>query len=493
MNVSRRWFIAGLASAGIAGRFLTASGAAKFFSGKPLLTVGILSDIHVRLLKNRKFEGLETFIRTLEAFRDRGVDAVQISGDLADHGLIEELNAIADAWEKVFPGGKAPDGRKVERLFVFGNHDWEGFNYGSAGKKLFGEKFFDHALRKDYPGAWERIFGEEYSPVWRKEVKGYTFVGGHWNADKCRAKNERGVPQAAGWFAENGKTIDPSKPFFYIQHPHPKDTCYGSWAWGHDDGALGAELSKLPNAVVFSGHSHYTVADERSVWQGAFTSIGAASLKYAAREYKAGPFGYENAGAFGADKNKKWQYDAVKVMPHVGDTSDGSQGLLMKVYSSAIVLERAIMPSFESLGEDWVIPLPVVDPKPFAFANRLKTVPAPQFPAGAALKVARKKGMTRGKKQVDVFELEAPPANGAKNARVFEYAIKVTAPDGKMAERRVIAPGYYLPKGSAKALLPVVCKLNAAVLPKSDRLRFEIFPASSTGRRGKALVAEFAG
>lgn len=34
---------------------------------------------------------------------------------------------------------KAPDGRHVERLFVYGNHDWEGFKYGNAAKQIFGK------------------------------------------------------------------------------------------------------------------------------------------------------------------------------------------------------------------------------------------------------------------------------------------------------------------------------------------------------------------
>ena len=79
----------------------------------------------------------EKFRETLEWFRDQGVDGVTISGDLADCGFVEELEEVGRVWRSVFPDDKAPDGRHVERLFVYGNHDWEGFKYGNADTMLY--------------------------------------------------------------------------------------------------------------------------------------------------------------------------------------------------------------------------------------------------------------------------------------------------------------------------------------------------------------------
>lgn len=36
----------------------------------------------------------------------------------------------AEAWNRVFPDGLSPDGRKIEKLFVTGNHDVAGWQYG---------------------------------------------------------------------------------------------------------------------------------------------------------------------------------------------------------------------------------------------------------------------------------------------------------------------------------------------------------------------------
>lgn len=110
------------------------------------LRVGILSDIHI-------VNGAEnydsnagssaTFEKALAYFRDQGADAVVIAGDMADNGLESQLMQIGNAWRKVFPGGLRPDGGKVEKVFVTGNHDLDGWKYGYA-KKLGAERAETH-------------------------------------------------------------------------------------------------------------------------------------------------------------------------------------------------------------------------------------------------------------------------------------------------------------------------------------------------------------
>ncbi|MBR0504138.1 MAG: metallophosphoesterase, partial [Kiritimatiellae bacterium] len=210
-----------------------------FSGGTPNLVLGIVTDIHLSIGRSNGvfvFNGEGTFRSTLEWFRDRGVDGVVICGDMADNGLVEELQAVARVWYEVFPNDLAPDGHRVERLFVYGNHDYEGYTYGTA-RNLFGDSAYDHSINKDLAAAWQSCFNEAYTPVWRKDVKGYSFVGAHWIADHCRGWDEVGVPQMPDWFTANGATLDPSKPFFYIQHPPPKNTCHCDWVWGHDNGA----------------------------------------------------------------------------------------------------------------------------------------------------------------------------------------------------------------------------------------------------------------
>ena len=126
--MTRRFFIGGAAGlfALRPNRIFSASGAAETF-GTPALTFGVVSDVHIAMAKGgrevSKQYMTDTFKATLARFRDAGVDAVVIAGDIAHHGLAPELIEVGKAWYEIFPGDRAPDGRKVERIFVTGNHD----------------------------------------------------------------------------------------------------------------------------------------------------------------------------------------------------------------------------------------------------------------------------------------------------------------------------------------------------------------------------------
>lgn len=65
---------------------------------------------------------------------------------------------------------------------------------------------------------------------------------------------------------------------FVMTHNQPKDTSYGAEDWG--DIGLGGVFERHPNVVNFSGHVHYSLLDERSIWQGKYTVINTQSLSY---------------------------------------------------------------------------------------------------------------------------------------------------------------------------------------------------------------------
>ena len=504
MNVSRRWFIGGASSIGMLAGCRCMPG---WLGGnaKANLTFGVVSDVHVRLGSDGKgllkSHDCTTFIHTLEWFRDQGVDAVMIVGDIADSGMIAELEAVADAWLKVFPGSKAPDGRKVERVFVYGNHDWEGFNYGGAIKKLYPDKaeLARHILRTDMKGNWERIFDEPYEPIYRKDVKGYAFIGAHWQTDRCRGRDELAFEHVGDWFAAHGKALDPSRPFFYCQHPHPKDTVYGSWAWGHDSGVTTKALSAFPNAVAFSGHSHYSLTDERSIWQGAFTSLGTSSLRYTGLTYDQYPgVGYENSPG-GA-------HDPYKTMTRY-NTFDGRQGLLVRVYDDCISFKRRDFVYDFQLGDDWVMPLPSVEPKPFAFACRAAKEKDPEFDASAKISIAKVRAKTRGgtlkdkktketKKfapvEKDAITLSFPQATAMRTVRPIEYELTFKPSVGETMVRHVLANGFNQHADHARTKDIQTCTVALDQLPPAP-FRIEVRAVSSLGRKSAPIVGEFNG
>ena len=452
---------------------VAAAGARRMFAapagmvgGTPRLKLGVLSDIHVV-----NAESQAVFVKALEWYRAQGVDAVLVAGDMAHQGLVSELQLVEDAFQKVFPGNKAPSGRPLAKILLYGNHDLA---------ETFEKRIIDPAerVRKivkfDAKGSWERVFKEEFSQCFAKEVAGYTFVGEHWPVSG----------RIGDWLAANSKNLDPSMPFFYFQHPHPKGTCYGSWAWGHDDGASTKALLQFPNAIALSGHSHYSLTDERTVWQGAFTSIGTGSLSYISTEYNF----RENAAPNNWGRMEPRAHQMGKF-----PTRDGKHGMLFTVCDDHIRIERREFTWCESLGEDWILPVGKAAEKPYAHARRAKVRMAPEFPSGAEVKVAFVQpkedlagGASRKPKQVSVT---FPPAESRGKCRVFEYEVQAVVVEDDVelvaATRRVLARDFYLPE--SKAGKSGECVFACAELPKDVSLRFDVRPMECFGGKGRAI------
>lgn len=507
-SISRRSFLIGGSAAFGAfcgNRFALAAPSFKA-AETPRLRFGVVSDIHILRVgageKMAAFGNNLTFRHTLEWFRSQGVDAVVIAGDMADKGMDVNLMAVAEAWYSVFPDDKYPDGRPVAKVFVTGNHDWDGFKYGGAAERLYPDKVERdrHILRRDMAAWWEKAFHEPYAPIYSKTVKGYVFIGSHWDTgtpDDSSKNKVYAFGRIKDFLSENGKGIDPSLPFFYVQHPHPKDTCYGPCAWGHDRGIVTKTLSAYPNAIAFSGHSHYSLTDERSVWQGAFTSVGTSSLRYTgvpARERV--PECFENSNAVCKDA---WRIDAMKGLKNFA-TGDCRQGMLWSMYDDCMTVRRREFLSDLDIGEDWVMPLPVAEPKPFAFAARAKALRAPEFPVGSEIALSVVMAKNRGGKSKDgkesipsekkpSFKLVVPAVVKDNRARVFAVEFVAEA-NGVKKTKLVLPEGFNHALAHAKASAPMKCYFRREDFGKGD-VRFTVTPLNCFGARGRSLVKTF--
>ena len=505
MNATRRDFLGGLlASSGLVGcGSLPLAG-----GGRPLLRFGVVSDVHVRLASGG--ESLEagydtaTFERTLEYYRDSGVDAVVIAGDMADTGLLGELKAVADAWYRVFPNDRAPDGRKVERVFVFGNHDAFGLKNG---KRVFGDmdRVRREAIEADPMRAWDICFHEEWKPYFKKTVKGFDFFGAHWAPGIwCNGIAEAACSGCIEAFRGPMAKSDPSKPFFYVQHPHPRDTVYGKGAWGVDDGSASELLRAFPQAVAFSGHSHEPLTNERAIWRGEYTSVATGSLRYLSAHSlwnRVRTAGYENglcnfylAGVTRADRPAYTaKYDAPKVMESQLSRMDIRVGMLVSVYADRIELAKREFESGLPLEDDWVVELPS---RPRGFSVGRKAARPAEFARGAKLAVRLETRKTRGvkgnngtftaQKDVPALRLEFPAA--IAGGRVAEYEISSENAAGERFSTRICAVGGLYPRRHANFAKDVVAAVPASALPAGAG-QVRVTPLDSFGNRGRSIVA----
>ncbi|MGN0833334.1 MAG: metallophosphoesterase family protein [Kiritimatiellia bacterium] len=433
--------------------------------GRPNVRFGVLSDIHVT-----NWESAETFRHALRYYREADVDAVMICGDMADFGVLCNLETVAKSWYEVFPGDRGRDGRQVEKLFIYGNHDVESGSYGIGNVGLATSLIMCPGYKTEEVKAqaicrlglaecWEKCFHEPFAPIYRKTVRGYDFIGAHWDTQA----RVRGLEQ---FFAQHGASLGRTRPFFYFQHPHPADTVYVNGPFTHDDGCATRVLSDYPNAVAFSGHSHTSLTDEHSLWRGAFTSIGSSTLtpRGSAEPYLL----LENR--FGA----------------VDPTEPSRQGMLVSVYDDRMVIVRRDFTADEELDEPWVIPVPA---KAESFAERAAKSAAPQFAADARLAVHVPK------KVGEAGFVRFPPALAEPKTRPFDYAVTIDYRySGELMSThmfRAYGPTSVRPKAHDADVRRITIPVPAAYLPKYDvgEVRVTVAPRNSFGREGRALVS----
>ena len=457
-DLSRKEFLLGLGTALFLPSFSVGGGRT------PRLRFGVVSDIHISRLSAKPetyaYGNSTTFRSALEYFRDQGVDAVVCPGDMSDRGVTWMLDVCGQVWRQVFPGNRAPDGRKVEPIFVYGNHDsdkrWFDRASGILKDKSAAEAETIKAMSisRCEAAAWEHAFGEPWQPVYLKRVKGYAFVGVHWG-------HEGELP---AFLAAHRDELKGAKPFFEVQHPHPKGTLYGRYTWGEDAGATTKALAGFPNAVSFSGHSHTSIALEASVWQGAFTAIGCSSLSYQSL--------FERKNVLNVSP-KGNRYKAA--------SSSHREGMLVTVYDDCLEIERREFVRGEALGPNWEIPLPVdAEERPFSYAVQKRRLLPPEFPKGARPTVSKTK---------DYIEIGLPAAMHApERTRTIWYELTVLDGGKPVYSATLLADGFFAPSG--KIPQPTAFKVRPDELPAGGDFRYEVVARDIFDRVSRPLAVD---
>lgn len=229
----------------------------EFNTKNPSFKVGVISDTQLPpteedLKNNDKY--VNNLKKALTVMKNNDVDMIVFAGDIGDLGTYFAFETYENTIDEVF-GEERPIVQTV-----MGNHDFWNKNAKTAINHL---------------KAFEKVTNE--SPWTHYVVNGYHFIGASPNCGSMSA----GYRLTSRWLdreLEKASKDSDGKPIFVMTHNQPFDTCYGSEDWG--DKTLNKVLSKYPNVVNFSGHSHYSILDERSIWQGDYTVMSTQSLSY---------------------------------------------------------------------------------------------------------------------------------------------------------------------------------------------------------------------
>ena len=489
MNISRLDFLRG----GLSALGFGVLGCVRVFSaplgwkhgGTPNLVFGVVSDTHIRTdwsgeKPSWRFP-IKYFRSALEYFKAANVDAVVHCGDFAHRGMAASIQFHADAWREVFGKHGGP-----VKLFVSGNHDIIGGNYGNFASQLFKEETLrnEHLFCHDSAAKWEKIWGEPYEPLWHKEVKGYHFFGRQWET-----KDEMSMAQFVEERAKKYQ-LDGKKPFFCLQHRGPgRKLC--------------ARLNKRPNVVCFFGHAHNTAAN----WNNVLVREGCPLVSIPSCEPR-------GALTFWSDK-----YIAKAALVKHAAVGGGRQGYVVRVYDDMLTIERREFGEGGSLGPDWVMPFnwgtgngkPGTGNHPFSKDELKKVIGEPQFRDGAKLEVSldridkiNKIGKTATDNPVNpvnpVQENSATPrlrvriplADGNPDSRVYAYEVVVAGDEGtRKLHKAVYAAGCNMGIGHEPNNGVTTLEIPKSELPPGKTLTIAVRPLTSLGTFGKAIATTF--
>ncbi|MFJ3251506.1 chitobiase/beta-hexosaminidase C-terminal domain-containing protein [Streptomyces sp. NPDC086771] len=221
---------------------------------KPLARLVVMSDVHVgsHATADKKYE---SFFDTIGSVFPRP-DAILSNGDM--------INDNGD--------GKGPDHRIISEIFRT-----ELARKGMTGTQLLISNG-NHdaslaAIRAGYPRAW---FPDSGGGYYESDVKGLhvlTVNTETYDSDTAqRTWLKKRLAEITADRAYKGKPV-----LVQGHRPTTGTTMDGQQA---SNPRLAEDLSAFPQAILFSGHSHLNINDDRSIHQRDFTSVNDGSMSY---------------------------------------------------------------------------------------------------------------------------------------------------------------------------------------------------------------------
>lgn len=288
-------------------------------NGAPL-RVAVISDLQLPDSKEKDTHQYESFEKTLTMLRDKGMDALIIGGDFTDTATKNAWGTYKEIYDKVMA-----DDEKTIPIYIMGNHDYWLTDFVSC---------FEIPTPAKLQKRFTKYTGE--LPYSHKVINGYHFI--------CWSSSDRSYDKSytnKEWIrSELDKAVadNPDNPIFVITHLNPSDTAYGSDEWGNED--ITDVLKDYSQVVSVSGHSHYSLIDERSIWQDTFTAFTTQSLDYI--ELESGKFN----GSVPKDAYGNTLADKLPAC------------LYMEIEKDKIVINRLEANTGNILKEPWVLEAP---------------------------------------------------------------------------------------------------------------------------------------
>lgn len=193
------------------------------------------------------------------------LDALFIVGDIVDSGTETQFKTLKTILDRELKDSG------IRPVVMLGNHEYltSGAVMRANYEASFPGQYHQYIKIKDYP--FITISQENYYGYGTETV----------TAEDPKLFLKEKLAEASSEY--------PGKPIFVFFHIPVSNTVYGSYPTFSGDASWGVNhlyeiLKPYKQSITFSGHSHYAVADERSIYQQDFTSINDGGAAYGETE-----------------------------------------------------------------------------------------------------------------------------------------------------------------------------------------------------------------
>ena len=264
----------------------------------------------------------KNFKKALEILKENKINVLIIDGDITNVGYPEAYDNFLTQFNSVYGDVKKEDVPILN--IIMGNHDyWSLTNLDSNKNNKKSQILFEEKTKE--------------KPFTHKVINGYHFI--NWSCDN--ASLYKPIINHS-WFEKQIELAQSNdkKPIFVTTHFPPIYTVYGSVEWGEK--TLNEYFEKYPQIINFSGHSHFSLIDERSIYQKDYTAIQTQSISYIELE------GGKENGSIPNDEYGNQMISAKNCM-----------GLICSVNDNQVVIKRISFEKNEFYGDDWIIDIPI--------------------------------------------------------------------------------------------------------------------------------------
>ena len=403
----------------------------------PVLRFVVASDVHIadkgsdveekRLAK--LFDASYTYAQSQSYNK---LDGVFFAGDISDNGTSSSM-------EKFFNIVNANVRSETTVRAVLGNHEF----YTDSGNTV--SRF---------------LSASGYS-----ESDTDFVLGGYHFIMMCPANGGRGyTSNQKNWLkkrlsddAKEGTT----KPIFVFQHHAVSGTVYGSEKWGISD--ISNILSKYPQVVDFSGHSHFPINDPRSIWQGSFTALNDGTLSY----YEMGIAGVTDSLTFPCDNYGGYAKDS--------NHRDAAQYYIVEVDKNSVIRVKGYDLISDTFICEYDIPS-VGDTSKFVYTQSRETVSTPPCFAPDA-KITLKGART------DAAVFQIPQASGSDIVQHYRFDVYDMS-NNLISTEYALSDTFYFPT-------PAALRCTVSGLQKNTDYYVKCYAVNCWAKESEPLTLNF--